>query len=38
MIDFGAWASEGYRMPTTETPDPGDEPADPFVDDTRDRP
>ena len=25
MIDLGQWASEAYRVPRTEEPDPGDE-------------
>ena len=24
MIDFGGWASEAYRVPTAEAPDPDD--------------
>ena len=24
MIDLGGWASESYRVPTTEAPDPED--------------
>ncbi len=24
LIDFGGWASEAYRVPTVETPDPDD--------------
>jgi hypothetical protein len=27
MIDLGAWASESYRVPLGEEPDPGDSPA-----------
>lgn len=26
MIDFGGWASESYRVPTAESPDPGNAP------------
>jgi endogenous inhibitor of DNA gyrase (YacG/DUF329 family) len=28
MLDFGAWASEAYRIPATEEPDPGEDAAD----------
>ena len=28
MIDFGAWASEAYRIPAAEGPDPGEETGD----------
>jgi len=26
LIDLGAWASESYRVPVSEEPDPGDTP------------
>jgi len=37
LIDFGGWASEAYRVPTAEAPDPDGEPPDPLGDDTRER-
>jgi len=36
MIDLGAWASEAYRVPVAEAPDP-DAPEASAGDDTRDR-
>jgi endogenous inhibitor of DNA gyrase (YacG/DUF329 family) len=29
LIDFGAWASGTYRIPTAEAPDPDDPPVAP---------
>jgi endogenous inhibitor of DNA gyrase (YacG/DUF329 family) len=28
MIDLGQWATEGYRVPQSEDPDPGEEKPD----------
>jgi endogenous inhibitor of DNA gyrase (YacG/DUF329 family) len=36
MIDLGAWASEAYRVPVAEAPDP-DAPGVPTGEDPRDR-
>jgi endogenous inhibitor of DNA gyrase (YacG/DUF329 family) len=35
MIDVGAWASESYRVPTTDAPEPDD--SDPGGDDGKSR-
>lgn len=29
MIDLGQWATEAYRVPQAEDPDPGEEKPDP---------